>query len=427
MNTLDVGRELSKHFDAATLSRGRPRFDLDEIPLVAPDSIPGFVEAIRFAAREKLCLVPTGLGSKLGWCAPPTRADFMLSTRRFTGAVSHVPDDGTIAVRAGTTMAELSRIVESGGHRLTPDVPRPERCTIGGVVAAGESGADRLRFGPVRHHVLGLKVLLADGTIAKCGGQLVKNVTGFDLMKLYTGSHGTLCVILEVALRLFPAPERELFLASTDAPFESAQRALALPLRLASLSVVSPNHLLEHYEREWSVFARLFGRGEAVEAERKALLDAWPTSAVLESAEARAQADAMRDLGCEAAHLPWFQASCRPAQINDVLFNANYVFRTFESSESVGVVMPAAVQPGIATVSLQLCGSVTQLATRTRWLRDQLKRIGADVALLNAPSSELAYIDPLGDEPIGLDLMRDLKHALDPNGVFASGRFVGGM
>ena len=74
MNTLDLGRELEKHFDKAMLSRGRPRFDLEETPLVAPESIDGFVEAIRFAAREKLCIVPTGLGSKLGWCAPPTRA-----------------------------------------------------------------------------------------------------------------------------------------------------------------------------------------------------------------------------------------------------------------------------------------------------------------------------------------------------------------
>jgi glycolate oxidase FAD binding subunit len=427
VNTLDVGRELSKHFDGSMLSRGRPRFDLDEIPLVAPDSIEGFVEAIRFAAREKLCIVPTGLGSKLGWCAPPTRADFMLSTRRFTGVVSHVPDDGTIAVRAGTTMADLARVVESGGHRLTPDVPRPERCTIGGVVAAGESGADRLRFGPVRHHVLGLKVLLADGTIAKCGGQLVKNVTGFDLMKLYTGSHGTLCVILEVALRLFPAPEREFFLASTIAPFESAQRALALPLRLASLSVVSPNHLLEHDEREWSVFARLFGRGEAVEAECKTLLDAWPTTAVLEGDEARAGAVALRDIGVESTNLPWLHAACRPSQIDDVLFSASYGSSGLKTAGDVDAEMPAVVQPGLATVSLQLHFDVKDLATHTRWTRDQLKRIGANVALLNAPSSELAYIDPLGDDVIGVELMRDLKRALDPNGVFASGRFVGGI
>ena len=151
-------------------------------------------------------MVPCGLGSKLGWTRPPPRADLLVSTRRLAGLLRHEPDDGTLSALAGTPMSELRAAALAGGHWLTPDVAAPRRATLGGVIAAGQSGLDRLRFGPARHHVLGARVMLADGTIARSGGQLVKNVTGFDLHRLYAGSHGSLCVILEVALRLFPAP-----------------------------------------------------------------------------------------------------------------------------------------------------------------------------------------------------------------------------
>jgi glycolate oxidase FAD binding subunit len=425
--TLDIARELAKHFDSASLSRARPRFDLDEIPLVAPDSIEGFVEAIRFAAREKLCVVPTGLGSKLGWCGPPTRTEFMLSTRRFTGAVSHVPDDGTIAVRAGTTMAELARVVESGGHRLTPDVPRPERCTIGGVVAAGESGADRLRFGPARHHVLGLKVLLADGTIAKCGGQLVKNVTGFDLMRLYTGSHGTLCVILEVALRLFPEPEHESLItldldASDSLAVEKTRAASVLPARTVSLTMTC-NRFAFQAARGWRVRARLFGRRDAVGDERDQFLRAWPGASVLENREARAACDAARDRpfagGPEHAS---YRVTCLPSRLPALLGAA------LDEIDGAAIDGAMVVEPGVAEWNHHV--AVVGARDPNAWLAcaGKLGELALAHAgtfeLRNAPSSSVAAV---GNELVGLDLMRDLKRALDPNGVFATGRFAGGI
>jgi glycolate oxidase FAD binding subunit len=436
VNTLDVAAELAKHFDAAMLSRGRPRFDLDEIPLVAPDSIEGFVEAIRFAAREKLCIVPTGLGSKLGWCAPPTRADFMLSTRRFTGVVSHVPDDGTIAVRAGTTMADLARTVESGGHRLTPDVPRPERCTIGGVVAAGESGADRLRFGPVRHHVLGLKVLFADGTIAKCGGQLVKNVTGFDLMKLYTGSHGTLCVILEVALRLFPAPEHETLITNhVDCSkglntlefdrfaLETARRALALSTRTVSLSMGCDR--FAGPVDGWHLAARLFGKRNAVADEREQILRVWPDAIVLDGIDARTSSELHRDQAlAEQPTRSSYRVTCLPARLSELLDLLLYY------ADLACLEGPIVIQPGVAELnhvaSIQWAKGLDGWVACANEMRVRAVANGGTFALRDAPSA-LASFDPVLNDDVGLDLMRDLKRALDPNGVFASGRFVGGI
>lgn len=404
---IDVARELGKHFGDDALSYARARFDSREVSCVAPDSLEGIVEAVRFAAREKLALVPLGLGSKLGWCRPPERADFLLSTRRFAGVVSHVPDDGTIALRAGTTLSEARAIASAGGHWLTPDVTSPGAKTIGGVIAAGESGLDRVRFGPVRHHVLGLKVVLADGSVTKCGGQLVKNVTGFDLMRLYTGSHGTLCVIVEAALRLFPAPEEELLL---EAPVSAASEAFAAARAASSTNARLARAAIEFRRlsvgEDWRFVALAIGRREVVTHERQLLERALPRAEFLTGANAHilAQSDSS-DLALDDPRTPVLHVECTPSSIEAV-------WRVC----SACAVTRATIQPSLATIDAEL-GELSGLAA----LRHELEAAGARVLVRNAPSSSLAGTD-LAAEPPGLDLMRALQQQLDPQGVFARGR-----
>lgn len=406
---IDVARELSKHFDAAALGCERVRFDGAELPLVAPDSLAGFVEAVRFAAREKLALVPIGLGSKLGWLRAPERADFLLSTRRFAGVVSHVPDDGTIAVRAGTRMDELREITRRGGHFLTPDVSHPAAKTIGGVIAAGESGADRLRFGPVRHHVLGLKVVLADGSVAKCGGQLVKNVTGFDLMRLYTGSHGSLCVIVEAALRLFPEPARELWLEAHPADerdaLELARRALGLPMRFTSLSVGAN-------ARGSFLAARLFARRDVIDSQRESLMAAWPKLDVYADAEARAIAESRRDAFVDDGQSPLLHVACVPSRLPQLLEKLDLVIDRSSMR----------LEPGVATLEVALDEPLASSAGHVREVVGELVELRFDVSLRNFASAELDADPAFAAGLPGLELMRALKAQLDPLGVFARGR-----
>jgi glycolate oxidase FAD binding subunit len=280
-----------------------------------------------------------------------------------------------------------------------------------------------LRFGPVRHHVLGLKVLLADGTIAKCGGQLVKNVTGFDLMKLYTGSHGTLCVILEVALRLFPAPECELAAmtgaANHTAAFETACNVLALPTRTVCL-------LLERANPGWLVWARFFGRSESVEEERKLVKQFLREVNPPEGA--RASESERTFFGASGGTSPALRIDCA----------TNDVERCWEAAQAAladagGEPCNFTVQPGIGTIDVTLpiwidvtAQPPSPLALVTA-LRAATRPFNANVAYRNAPSEALAKFGPFGDDVIGVDLMRDIKRKLDPNGVFARGRFVGGI
>lgn len=407
---------------AGPVELARPRFDVEPLPLVAPPTVEAAVELVKLAATDKLRVIPTGLGSKLGWCGTPGHADFLLSTRRLERVVSHVPDDGTITVEAGLSMARLATRCRSGGHFLTPDVPAPARRTIGGVVAAGESGFDRLRYGPVRHHVLGTRTLLADGSLARSGGQLVKNVTGFDLHRLFCGSHGTLGVIVEVSLRLHPEPEREAWItveanALADA-FQLARKALALPARLVSLSI-------ERAGTRWQVAVRLGGLEAVVAAERTALACAWPGARSLEGLAAREEAEraSVRQRFDGSPH-PKLHVACLPSKLE------NAAKLVLEALANARIDHAVALQPGIAELEVELrsnVGDAQALAKLAGALRKALVREHATLALRDAPRGALVELDPFGAPAAGLELMRTIQRNLDPDGVFSTGRFAGGL
>lgn len=403
---------------AGSVGAARPRFDVEPVPIVAPGAVEQVSELLRLARRDRLRVIPLGLGSKSGWCGIPGHVDFLLSTRNLTRVASHVPDDGTISVEAGLSMAELKRRCREGGHFLTPDVARPEARTIGGVVAAGESGPDRLRFGPARHHVLGTKVVLAGGTVAKSGGQLVKNVTGFDLHRLHAGSHGSLCAIVEVSLRLFPEPEHEVVVAVEVArgeEHEAAKRALALPTRCVSLALAARSG-----EPRVELCARLFGRREPVEAEKELLLAAWPGASFVDGARARAAAEERRDRLQGSGTV--LHATCRRTRISTVRSKLERALADARAEWSL------AAQPGVAELDYAL-GAIAPAALRdlVASARKSLAAEGATLSVRDAPREALVGLDPFGEPAPGLELMRAIQRRLDPDGVFATGRFHGGL
>src|SRR5437867_6320775 len=148
-----------------------------------------------------LAVIPRGGGTKLDWGRPPRRADVVLSTARLARVLEHAWADMTATVEAGCTLARLQQTLAEHGQRLACDALWPERATIGGVLAANDNGPLRARFGALRDLIIGVTLVLADGTVAKSGGKVVKNVAGYDLPKLATGSFGTLAVITQAVFR----------------------------------------------------------------------------------------------------------------------------------------------------------------------------------------------------------------------------------
>jgi glycolate oxidase FAD binding subunit len=173
-----------------------------------------------------------GAGTALGWGGRVPGTDLVVDTRALTGVLDHTPGDMTASVRAGTPLAELQAAVGEHGQWLALDPPTEGAgATVGGLLAAGDSGPSRLRYGNLRDLVIGVTLVLPDGTVARSGGHVIKNVAGYDLAKLVHGSMGSLALVVEVVVRLHPRPVGSV---TTVGPADAQQAADAAARLTAS-------------------------------------------------------------------------------------------------------------------------------------------------------------------------------------------------
>jgi glycolate dehydrogenase FAD-binding subunit len=185
-----------------------------------PASTEEAAQVLRAAAAQDLAVVVRGAGTRQDWAPPPRRLDLIVDTGRLTGVVEHAAGDLIVVVRAGTPMAELQDKLAPAGQQLALDAGG----TVGGTVATNASGPRRLLYGTARDLLIGVTLVRADGVVAKAGGKVVKNVAGYDLGKLVTGSFGTLGLIAECAFRLHPLPPASAVVSrAVDTPEEAGQ------------------------------------------------------------------------------------------------------------------------------------------------------------------------------------------------------------
>lgn len=164
-------------------------------------------------------------GGRTEWEAGGPPAEGVRLVRAPSGVVEHRPAEMIARVRAGTPVAELEAVLAEGGQMVPFDPARPEQATVGGVLAVGHTGVRRLRYGPVRDHVLELRYVAHDGGLIRSGAPVVKNVSGFDLVRLMVGSIGTLGLIAEVVLRTHPLPRAHRWLTRTAPVFPTGELA----------------------------------------------------------------------------------------------------------------------------------------------------------------------------------------------------------
>lgn len=170
------------------------------------------VDAIRAANADGEAIVIWGGGTRIGIGDAPMRYDTALDVGGLRGIVAHEPEDLTVTVWAGTTIAELQGALAAHGQWWPVEVAHAERATVGGTIASAAGGPARYRYFHPRDWTIGVRAVLGDGTLTKAGGRVVKNVTGYDLTRLYSGSYGTLCAIVEATLKLTALPERSVTL-----------------------------------------------------------------------------------------------------------------------------------------------------------------------------------------------------------------------
>jgi glycolate oxidase FAD binding subunit len=382
---------------------------------------------LALADRDGLKVVPRGAGTQLGLGFPPAAADIILSTAQLRSLIEYNPHDLTVTVQAGMALFKLQHLIGTSGQflALDPDVSVP--ATIGGIIATNASGSLRLRYGGVRDQIIGVRVVTADGTMAKGGGKVVKNVAGYDLPKLYTGSLGTLGVIVAATFRVYPLPAALLTVVVDGvAPArlcDLARDVLSAPLEPAALC-------LSGATREPSSVAlvvRFFSVAEAV---------AEQSARVVELARAiGAHGRAMP----EDEHQTFWLAATQdlmpnPHRAEGLLVKASVlptcVAPWLQALERVtaehGIAARYAAHAGHGIIFARLTGSIDALAAAVEPLRAAASSAPAQGSLVvwDAPSALTRRVDVWGPSP-ALALMRRLKVAFDPNTTLNPGRFIG--
>jgi glycolate oxidase subunit GlcD len=257
-----------------------PRLRVPTSPLiVAPGSIAEVCEVMKLASNEGWAVVPAGAMTWLDAGEPLPRANIIVTTRRMNRIIEHEPADLVTIAEAGVTLKDLNEALATKGQWLPLDPPEGtdgQRATIGGVVATGLGGAQQFGYGLPRRHVIGMKVVLADGSLIKVGGRVVKNVAGYDLCKLFTGSYGTLGIIVEVNFKLRPLPFKTstaMAWGNREDLLAGAQRVIDSGLFPVAVELLSPRLA---YEAEWSegkdhlLLIRLAGSLNAVTEQTRA-------------------------------------------------------------------------------------------------------------------------------------------------------------
>ena len=385
-----------------------------------PGSVEETSELLRLAGDEGLAVAPRGGGTKMGWGNPPRDLDLILSTTRMNEIIEYVPGDQVVRVQAGMRLQDLQERLAGSDQMLGIDPPEMGAgATIGGIVAANSTGPRRYRYGTIRDLIIGIRVVLSDGTVAKAGGKVVKNVAGYDLSKLFTGSLGTLGVIAECNFRLHPKPgvgqAVAVELSSTAAANGAAQAILH--------SQLVPSAVELHWGEEARLLTVLVeGIPPAVEAQAQTaahLLRGFGEVRRLSEGEA----DNLGPLeppgaGSEVA----VKISTPPAELAGVLDSTLGVC----SRRDVTPRITAHAGNGVTYVGLS-GGDEESWAQIVEELREIWTRRGGSVVVREALLTFKERVEVWGPLGSRLELSRRVKEKFDPRGTLNPGRFVGGI
>ena len=388
--------------------------------VMRPEDPQDAANGLRLCAENGAAAVVVGGGTQLRLGSPPARYDVAFSTERLNALLEHEPADLTCRVQSGMKLAELQKALREHGQRLPLEPSQPERATVGGMVAANSNGLSRARYGTVRDWVIGIAVAYPNGTVARAGGKVVKNVAGYDLMKLHTGALGTLGVIVELNFKVQTVPQEDVSVLGRFDDFSRAMQAgsvlahrYLLPAALVVMDREAARGCGLDSSGAFPLVARLEGYRKEVEAARRefdqTIRDHGGTTDA--SQPATSFWERLRD---------WPVADDQAVTIS-VATSLSKLLPVLTGNRH-GALLVAQPSAGVASLRVSPDHATAVLAR----LRDAAGDQG-QVVVTSAPSAAKAGLDVWGPPPPGFPLMRALKQSLDPANVLNPGRFVGGI
>jgi glycolate oxidase FAD binding subunit len=370
-------------------------------------------QILRVADSNGIAVTACGSGTKQHW-GNSVEAGIRLGLGRMNRLVEHPWQDMTCTVEAGCTWAAMQSELARHGQMVALDPLWPERATVGGIVSANDSGTLRLKYGGLRDLIIGMTVVLADGTIAKTGGKVVKNVAGYDLHKLMTGSFGTLGVITEINFRLHPLQTNAqtwTFLAPEPLQFDRALRAL-LDSQLTPSSVQ-----LRVNVQECALDIKVAAPAECIDEHAAKLTKLFGSMQLRASDESVWKARQDLHENSEALVL---KIATLPSDL--CLLASELQDWAAKKDMALAVVAQAT---GLVTVAVN--SSPEGANALVEHLRARLKACGGSVVALQVSEQFSGSLDVWGCDSNALPLMKEIKRRFDPNRILNPGRFVGNI
>jgi glycolate oxidase FAD binding subunit len=411
--------------------------------VVSPSSTAAASAALRACAEHDLAVVPRGSGSRLHWGTPPSRCDVVIDTLRMGQVIEHAAGDLVARLQAGARLGEVAAVLGAAGQEIALDVPA--EATIGGVVADALAGPRRLRYGSPRDLLIGITVVRADGTVARSGGKVVKNVAGYDLGKLFAGSAGTLGLITEATFRLHPLPAARAWVTATiseTGPELAAAAAVAAaansPLVASAVDVYRPEPGVPI-----AVGVLLEGSADGVTARAKQMtgvLSSAIRSASEEASGAAASSGTYAKISAPAPLAPpWWGGVPDPGPGADgaagTLLRVTFwvsalgqVLDAIDDAARESGTRPAVHGPagaGVLSVTLGPDAPPAGVARLVAAIREAIPAGRGGAVVVAAPGRVRSVT---GDAVLpGAGLMRAVKDQFDPGGRMAPGRLPGGL
>jgi glycolate oxidase FAD binding subunit len=390
---------------------------------------------VKYANENGKKVIVEGGGTKRGYGGLVESADIILSMAEYKGVVEHATGDLTITVKAGTTFKDLQSYLAAHGQKIALDPAWPDEATIGGIIAANESGPKRLCYGSARDNVIGLRIVYPDGTIIRSGGKVVKNVAGYDMNKLFIGSMGTLGVLTEVTLKLRPISKCEtLVLVSFPDGGQADIRSFVIDvldstLEPTSLELLNPalSEKLTGVKR-YTVAMSFEDVESSVRYQEEIVQRMKPEGSELAIHEGDtalkfwsdfSQLGSIGDDGTEV------HAILKIGVVNLDVLQVLEECERFEESHRIGIEAHGGLGHGLCSV--HLTGGRDEVLSAIRELRAAVTRRGGYVIVKSLPFIERQQVKVWGDDPSYFFLLQGIKAKVDPNSVLNHKRFVGGI
>lgn len=393
--------------------------------LVCPSTVPQLCQVIECANTHNWRVLPCGNGSKLTWGGVGKPVDLVISTQNLNQVIDHAVGDLTVTAQAGVKLADLQeRLLKT--HQFLPLEPAyPEAATLGGIISTADSGSWRQRYGGVRDMLLGISFVRSDGQLAKAGGRVVKNVAGYDLMKLLTGAYGTLGILTEVTFRLYPVQEVSgtvVLTGEADAIASVTKTLLACALTPTATDVLSSG-LVKQLElgQGMGLMVRFQSVAESVQEQSSRLLEVGQQLGLQGTLyQDNDETSLWQSLPEQIWGMPQSTAiTCKIGVVSTAAVMTLTVLNTLTSGMGLGL-----IHAGSGLGKVRLDPETVKPETILK-MREHCQSHRGFLTVLDAPIPLKQQLNVWGYNGNALEIMRQIKQKFDPNAILSPNRFVG--